>query len=54
MSGRGTTDAIERHLQEKFLAKNKNLYLVFDDEKKAFDRVSRHVLWWAMRKLSSS
>ena len=51
--GRGTTDAIfiVRQLQEKFLAKKKNLYLAFVDLEKAFDRVPRQVLWWAMRKL---
>ena len=53
MPGRGTTDAIfiVRQLQEKFLAKNKNLYLAFVDLEKAFDRVPCQVLWWAMRKL---
>ena len=49
--GRGTTDAIfiVRQLQEKYLAKNKNLYFAFVDLEKAFDRVPRKVLWWAMR-----
>ena len=53
MPGRGTTDAIfiVRQLQEKFLAKNKNLYLVFVDLEKAFNMVPCQVLWWAMRKL---
>ena len=47
--GRGTTDAIfiVRQLQEKYLARNKNLYFAFVDLEKAFDRVP--VLWWAMR-----
>ena len=50
---RGTTDALFllRQLQEKYLGKRKNLYLAFVDLEKAFDRVSRRVVWWAMRKL---
>ena len=53
MPGRGTTDAIFilRQLQEKHLAKNKKLYFVFVDLEKAFNRVPRKVIWWAMRKL---
>ena len=53
MPGRGTTDAIFilRQLQEKHLAKNKKLYFAFVDLEKAFDRVPREVIWWAMRKL---
>ena len=40
-SGRGTTDAIfiVRQIQEKYLAKNKRLYLAIVDLEKAFDRV---------------
>jgi hypothetical protein len=52
MPGRGTTDAIfvVRQVQEKFLGKNKRLYLSFVDLEKAFDRVPRRVVEWALRK----
>ena len=51
--GRSTTDAlfIVRQLQEKYLAAQKPLYLAFIDLEKAFDRVPRKVLWWALRSL---
>ena len=45
----GTTDAIfvVRQLQEKYLVAN----MAFVDLEKAFGRVPRKVIWWALRKL---
>ena len=42
---------IVSQLQEKHLAANKPLYMAFVDLEKAFNRVPRDVIWWAMRKL---
>ena len=51
--GKGTSDAIFilRQLQEKYIGKHKQLFFAFVDLEKAFDRIPRKVLWWAMRKL---
>ena len=53
MPGRGTTDAtfIVRQLQEKYMEKRKKLYFGFVDLEKAFDRVPRKVVRWALRQL---
>ena len=40
-----------RQMQENFRAKGKKLYFGFADLEKAFDRVPREVISWAMRKL---
>ena len=52
-SGCGTTDAIfiVRQLQERYLEKKEELCMAFVDLEKAFDRVSRDVVWWALRQL---
>ena len=52
MPGRETTDAlfIVRGMQEKYREKNKKLYMCFVDLEKAFDRVPRRVMQWALRK----
>ena len=49
MPGKGTTDAIfiMRQVQEKLQAKKK-LYYAFVDLEKAYDRVTREVVRWAL------
>ena len=52
LSGRGTTNAlfVVRRMQEEYRDKKKKLYMCFVDIEKAFDRVSRKMMEWAMRK----
>ena len=54
MRGKGTTDVlfILRRMQEEFRGREKKLYMCFVDLKKAFDRVPRKVMKWALRKKS--
>ena len=53
MPGKGTTDVIfiMRQVQEKHEANRKKLYHAFVNIEKAFDRVPREVVRWALRKL---
>jgi len=53
MKGKGTTHAIftVRQMQENLRVKGKKLYSGFVDLEKAFDRVLREVIQWAMHKL---
>ena len=50
MPDRGTIDAVLRKLQEVYHTKGKNLYKCFVDLEKAFVRVPRKVLEWAIMK----
>ena len=50
--GEGTTEAVSlRQLQEKYRALKKSLSFCFEDPEKAFDRVFRAMLWFALRDL---
>ena len=51
MPGRGTVDTVFvlRRLSEKFRAKNKKLFFLFVDLEKAFDRMPREVICFALR-----
>ena len=53
MPGKRTTDAIfiMRQVQEKHQTKKKRMYYAFVYLEKAFDRVPREVMRWALRKL---
>ena len=53
MADKSTTEAIfiVRQLQEKYLGSNKELLMSFVNLEKAFDRVPREVVWWALRYL---
>ena len=52
MPGKGTTDAgfTLRMLMEKYSEGQRELYCVFVDLQKAYNRVSREELWYCMRK----
>lgn len=52
-AGKSTTEAIfiVRQLQEKYLVKKKELWKEFIDLERAFNRVPREVIWWALREL---
>ena len=51
--GNDTENAVfvVRQVQEKYLAHKKDFWMAFVDLEKAFDRVLREVLWWALRSL---
>ena len=50
--GKSTTDAIFilRQIQEKYMEKKKELVHIFVDLEKAFDRVPREIIRWALRR----
>jgi hypothetical protein len=52
MSGRSIMEAIFliRQLMERCREQKKDLHMIFIDPEKAYDKVPRNVMWWALQK----
>jgi hypothetical protein len=56
MSGGSTMEAIFliRQLMDRYREQKKDLHMIFIDLKKAYDKVHRNVMWWALQKYKVS
>jgi hypothetical protein len=52
MSGRSTIETIFliRQLMKKCREQKKDMHMIFNDLEKAYDKVTRNVMWWALQK----
>jgi Reverse transcriptase (RNA-dependent DNA polymerase) len=52
MPGRSTMEVIFliRQLMKRHWEQNKDLYMIFIDLEKAYDKILRNIMWWALKR----